>query len=207
MRYMSDNKFVFWRGMNPGAVYEHPLSEEGGMYEGVGASEDAWYLADEDDLEFDADEFGFEEMMRELSTGYQDKRTVDETNIKDWRAANFTADPLRAAYSALPEESLEDYAVLGVTASTLKNEDVKFASGPYRDSDIYIPRLEAENYDAVIAPPDRKELADELFAESMGEVPEKLVWQMQPMGEEDLNKMQAVSTLTRAMNLFESDVL
>ena len=204
---MSDDEIVFWRCMNPGAVYNHPLSEDGGMYEGVGASDDAWYLAKEDDLDFDADEFGFEEMMREISTGYEDKRPIDKSNIKDWKAANFTADSMRAAYSALPEDSLEDYALLGVTLDTLKDDDVKFASGPYRDSDIYIPRLEAESYDAVIVPPDRKELTDELFEESMGEVPENLIWQMEPMGDENINKTQAVSMLSRAMDLFESDVL
>lgn len=200
-------EIVFWRGMNPGAVYNHPLSEDGGMYEGVGASDDAWYLADEEDLDFDTDEFGFEEIMREVSTGYEDKRSVDKSDVSDWRAANFTADSMRAAYSALPEDSLEDYAILGVTLSTLKDEDIKFASGPYRESDIYIPRLESDNFDAVIVPPERKELTDKLFEESMGEVPEDLIWQMEPMEDKNINKMQAVSMLSGAMNLFESDVL
>ena len=204
---MSDDDIVFWRGMNPGAVYDHPLSEDGGMYEGFGASDDAWYLANEEDLEFDASEFGFEEMMRELSTGYRDQRPVDKSNIKDWKAANFTANPMRAAYSALPEDSLEDYAVLGVTLNSLKEDEVKFASGPYRESDIYIPSLGSESYDAVIVPPDRKELTDELFEESMGEIPEDLIWQMQPMGEEEMGKIHTVPTLARAMNLFEKDVL
>jgi hypothetical protein len=204
---MTDDEIVFWRGMNPDAVYNHPLSEDGGMYEDVGASEDVWYLANEEDLEFDADEFGFEQMMQEVSTGYEDRRDITRENVTDWRAANFTADPARAAYSALPVDDLEDYAVLGVTASTLNDSDLTFASDPYRGSDIYIPRLEPEHYDALLVPPERLEMTEGMMEESMEQVPENLVWQVETTGEEDLGKAQALTTLTRAMNLFKSDVL